>query len=230
MQEREVPIADSLRENRAHQDKHEWKETKAILEAKQNARQERDRLLNEKENAAAAYEEQVGKGKADLTVLEEKKATLTSWDKKPKTEKELMNRIDKEATVQKKGLLSREGICIPAELWKHIKSFLKSYFRLKEENRKLKKSTSFAKVKAAEKIMDNKEKIIADSKKEAEVIRREANNPLKRGKLMQENQELKKLVEFYERAIGRNSELSEAVEREKMRNEIRRKKDHEIAV
>ena len=34
MQEREVPIADSLRENRAHQDKHEWKETKAILEAK----------------------------------------------------------------------------------------------------------------------------------------------------------------------------------------------------
>ena len=78
--------------------------------------------------------------------------------------------------------------------------------------------------------MANKEKIIADAKKEAEVIRREANNPLKRGKLMQENQELKKLVEFYERAIGRNPELSEAVEREKMRNEIRRKKDHEIAV
>lgn len=47
---------------------------------------------------------------------------------------------------------------------------------------------------------------------------------------MQENQELKKLVEFYERANGRNPELSEAVEWEKMRNEIRRKKDHEIAV
>ena len=42
---------------------------KAILEANQNARQERDRLLNEKENAAAAYEEQVEKGKADLTII-----------------------------------------------------------------------------------------------------------------------------------------------------------------
>ncbi len=230
MQEREVPTADSLRENRAHQDKHEWKETKAILEANQNARQERDRLLDEKENAAAAYEEQVEKGKADLAVLEEKKAALTSWDKKPKTEKELMDRIDKEATVQKKGLLSQEGIFIPAELWKHIKSFLKSHFRLEEENRKLKKSTSFAKVKTAEKIMASKEQIVADARKEAEAIRRDAINPLKRGKLMQENQELKKLVEFYERAIGRNPELSEAVEREKMRNEIRRKKDHEIAV
>ena len=46
---------------------------------------------------------------------------------------------------------------------------------------------------------------------------------------MQENQELKKLVKFYERAIGRNSELSEAVEREK-RIKMLHKKDNEIAV
>ncbi len=230
MQERDVPIADSLRENRAHQDKHEWKETKAILEANQNARQERDRLLDEKENVAAAYEEQVEKGKADLAVLEEKKSALISWDKKPKTEKELMDRIDKEATVQKKGLLSQEGIFIPAELWKHIKGFLKSHFRLEEENRRLKKSISFAKVKTAEKVMLNKEKIIADAREEAEAIRRAENNPLKRGKLMQENQELKKLVEFYERAIGRNPELSEALEQEKRRTKMLSKKDTEIAV
>lgn len=95
-----------------------------------------------------------------------------------------MDRIDKEATIQKKSLLSQKEIFIPAELWKHIKNFLKSHFWLEEENCKLKKSTSLAKVKAAAKVMANKEKIITDAREKVEAIRREANNSLKHGKLM----------------------------------------------
>lgn len=247
MMEREVPIADLAKENRPHLDKHDFIETKTIMEANQIARGERDRIRDEKEmlsgeiesmrveqseladqvaakeKEADSYDEKIEQSKADLEAIEEKKEQMLSWAKKPKSEKELMDRIRNEVSDYVP-VFGEVGVTVPKNLWDHIKNFLKNYFRLEQENKKLKASTSFAKVKEAEKVLSHKGKIIADAKEEAEEIvkagKNQAASVIAHKSYLEKNIDLKERLEIYESVLRRNPEFAKAVEQERRRSRL----------
>ena len=217
------------------------------MEANQIARGERDRIRDEKEmlsgeiesmrveqseladqvaakeKEADSYDEKIEQSKADLEAIEEKKEQMLSWAKKPKSEKELMDRIRNEVSDYVP-VFGEVGVTVPKNLWDHIKNFLKNYFRLEQENKKLKASTSFAKVKEAEKVLSHKGKIIADAKEEAEEIvkagKNQAASVIAHKSYLEENIDLKERLEIYESVLRRNPEFAKAVEQERRRSRL----------
>lgn len=260
MVEHQIPIAEETKEKRPHLDKHEFIEAKTIMEANKNAKRERDRIREEKEllsdeidtmraeqselvnqvaaieKEAESYEEKIEQSKADLEAIEEKKNAMLSWNKKPKSEKELMDRINSEV-VDYVPVFGEARVTLPKKLWGHIKNFLKNYFRLEQENKKLKASTSYMRVKEAEKVIARKDEIIAKASEKAEEIVKEgtfkAKSVVMHMEYVAENTELKERLELFESVMNRSPEFAEAVKNEKERRRLfkqNQKKDKNVAM
>ena len=168
-------------------------------------------------------DEKLEQEKSDIKLIEDKRASLSSWDKKPKSEKELFDQINKEI-LDHKSLTGHKSKLVPLELWEVLKKIIKNYFRMEQENKSLRASTAMEKVKEAESIIDKKEKIISDAKDEADEIiaagKKEVLSIRGKSQFIKENEELKSQLDIYDSVMERNPEFARAVEQEERKRKL----------
>lgn len=81
--ERGVPIADIQQPNRAHSDKRSWSEIMEQVAANKQSKEIHKELSGKIKTL-----------KSDIEMIEEKRSSLINWDKRPKSEKELMKQVN----------------------------------------------------------------------------------------------------------------------------------------
>ena len=222
MQEHDVPVAEVAKGDKEHLEKRGWADAMRAKAATKEAKLEKAAIDNEivqKTTELSELDEKLEQEKSDIKLIEDKRASLSSWDKKPKTEKELFDQINKEV-LDHKSLTGHKSKLVPLELWEVLKKIIKNYFRMEQENKSLRASTSMKKVKEADAIIEKKDSLIDEAQVKADAIIKDANNIVKQGKLMRENGELKSQLELYESVMDRNPEFARAVEQEERKRKL----------
>ena len=222
MQEHSVPVAEVAKGDKEHLEKRGWADAMRAKAVTKEARLEKAAIDNEivqKTTELLELDEKLEQEKSDIKLIEDKRASLSSWDKKPKSEKELFDQINKEV-LDHKSLTGHKSKLVPLELWEVLKKIIKNYFRMEQENKSLRASTAMKKVKEADAIIEKKDSLIDEAQVKADAIIKDANNIVKQGKLMRENGELKSQLELYESVMDRNPEFARAVEQEERKRKL----------
>lgn len=182
-----------------------------------------DNEIEQKTTELSELDEKLEQEKSDIKLIEDKRASLSSWDKKPKSEKVLFDQINKEV-LDHKSLTGHKSKLVPLELWEVLKKIIKNYFRMEQENKSLRASTAMKKVKEAESIIDKKDKIISDAKDEADEIiavgKKEVLSIRGKSQFIKENEELKSQLDIYDSVMERNPEFARAVEQEERKRKL----------
>ena len=222
MQEHSVPVAEVAKGDKEHLEKRGWADAMRAKAVTKEAKLEKAAIDNEivqKTTELSELDEKLEQEKSDIKLIEDKRASLSSWDKKPKSEKELFDQINKEV-LDHKSLTGHKSKLVPLELWEVLKRIIKNYFRMEQENKSLRASTAMKKVKESEAIIEKKDSLIDEAQEKADAIIKDANNVVKQGKLMRENGELKSQLELYESVMERNPEFARAVEQEERKRKL----------
>ena len=228
-----VPIKETENEKRDHKDHGEYTEYKAVtvetkkakeqlIETKTEIEEAKEQLI-EAQTEIEAAKSQLAETKAETEAAEAKKETLTVWNKKPKTEKELFDQIKAEVKDHIP-LVGNVGKIVPLALWKNIEKLLKTVFRLEAENKELKQSVSYKKLQRADKVLADKDKIIAAAEQKAEDIlagaKKQATSLSQR---LGNNQELIKLreeLDIYRKAESKNPNFKAAVQQARQEGKV----------
>ncbi len=226
MQEHSVPVAETTKDDRVHVEKRGWADAMRAKAVTKEAKMEKAAIDNEiaqKNTELSELDEKLEQEKSDIKLIEDKRASLSSWDKKPKSERELFDQINKEV-LDHKSLTGHKSKLVPLELWEVLKKIIKNYFRMEQENKSLRASTAIEKVKEAESIIDKKDKIISDAKDEADEIiaagKKEVLSIRGKSQFIKENEELKSQLDIYDSVMERNPEFARAVEQEERKRKL----------
>ncbi|SCY46828.1 hypothetical protein SAMN02910370_02707 [Lachnospiraceae bacterium XPB1003] len=230
MQEHSVPVAEVAKGDKEHLEKRGWADAMRAKAVTKEAKLEKAAIDNEivqKNTELSELDEKLEQEKSDIQLIEDKRASLSSWDKKPKSEKELFDQINK-CVTDHKSITGRVSKLVPVEFWESLKKMFKNYFRMEQENKTLRASTAMKKVKEAEAIIEKKDKIISDAKDEADEIiaagKNEVSSIRAKSQFIKENEELKSQLELYESVMERNPEFARAVEQEERKRKLFRVK------
>lgn len=226
MKEHSVPVAEVAKGDKEHLEKRGWADAMRAKAVTKEAKLEKAAIDNEimqKTTELSELDEKLEQEKSDIKLIEDKRASLSSWDKKPKSERELFDQINKEI-LDHKSLTGHKSKLVPLELWEVLKKIIKNYFRMEQENKTLRASTAMKKVKEADSIIDKKDKIISDAKDEADEIIAAGKNKVSsiraKSQFIKENENLKSQLKLYESVMDRNPEFARAVEQEELKRKL----------
>lgn len=212
MTERGIPIADIQQSNRDHSDKRSWAEIMEQVAANKQSKEIHKELSGKIKTL-----------KSDIEMIEEKRSSLINWDKRPKSEKELMKQVNEEVKDMP-NIIGPKMKLVPDILWNNLLKLLKGYFRLEAENNKLRASTGIQKVREANAVINKRDSIIDAAESKAKDIITEAESVRIRSKLLKENHELRSELDIYRSAADRNPGFMKAVEQE-----MRGKETHRVS-
>lgn len=245
MIERGIPIENLEKSNREHENKRQFSETMEIKAANKLAKEEQQLLQEnieflkaEKDELSEQIESQnktiednesaIKATEADIKLLDEKKTSMSAWNKKSGSEKEFFKLIDENVKEQSR-LMGEPVVVIPKSFWKELREFVKSFFKLRKENQSLKESVSYKKVKEADLIISKRDDIIKSAKTETDSIvvaaETDARSIRTQMPLAKENQELRQQLSVYKSMENENLEFKTEVERRKMKKRVGDKKN-----
>lgn len=222
MQEHDIPVSTQEHKKRKHQDKRDFAETVQIKAANYNAKLEKQELEEDIKSLTEQRDDldnQIDERQEEIDYYDEKKETMTAWKDAPKSEKDLMKRIDAEVT-EKGGFLGKVFKAVPVALFDTLIKLACNCFKYKRENELLKESMSMEKVHEAGQIIKDKNEIIKSANSEAEGIiyeaDREAHSIKNKLSSAKEIQELENELRCYKEAAEKNESYRNAVEEERI--------------